>query len=425
MTTGKTMVEKIISRISGGAPVSAGDEVRIRPDFVMAYDFPGYTDVIFRTVEEQFGLTELPAPERFAIFIDHMVPAIDPKEEEFHAQTRAWCAKFGIDCIEREGIGHQVAGETGYGVPGAFAVHYDGHISQLGALGTLAVNMPRQTLVEAFVREYIDFQVPQTVRLNLVGRVRPGVMARDLFHGIVQQLGNKFARFAVLELGGEVIDQLSLDGRQALTSISMFTGALSAVIKPDQAMLDYALPLARIDLDPVSSDPDCTYSAEYTIDVSEIEVMVAQPPSPSRTTPLSEVSGTEVQVGYIGSCASGRIEDLRAAAKVLKGKTLAPGFSLHVVPTSRRIMAQAAREGLLEVFSECGAFVSSASCDFCYGRIATMREGQRAVSTGTLNVKGRMGSPDSEIFLVNAAVVAQTAIDGRIPDPAQMMAEVE
>ena len=180
-------------------------------------------------------------------------------------------------------------------------------------------------------------------------------------------------------------------------------------------MLDHALPLARIDLDPVSSDPDCTYSAEYTVDVSEIEVMVAQPPSPSRTTPLSEVSGTEVQVGYIGSCASGRIEDLRAAAKVLKGKTLAPGFSLHVVPTSRRIMAQAAREGLLEVFSDCGAFVSSASCDFCYGRIATMREGQRAVSTGTLNVRGRMGSPESEIFLVNAAVVAQTAVDGRIP----------
>ena len=304
-------------------------------------------------------------------------------------------------------------------------MHYDGHISQLGALGTLAVNMPRQTLVEAFVREYIDFQVPQTIRLNLVGQMRPGVMARDLFHGIVQKLGNKFARFAVLELGGEVIDQLSLDGRQALTSISMFTGALSAVINPDQAMLDHAMPLARIDIDPVSSDPDCTYAAVHTIDVSEIEVMVAQPPSPSRTTPLSEVAGKEVQVGYIGSCASGRIEDLRAAAKVLKGKTLAPGFSLHVVPTSRRIMAQAAREGLLEVFSECGAFVSSASCDFCYGRIATMREGQRAVSTGTLNVKGRMGSPDSEIFLVNAAVVAQTAIDGRIPDPAQMMAEVQ
>ncbi|KAJ30976.1 aconitase family protein [Sulfitobacter pontiacus] len=422
---GKTMVEKIMSRISGGSPVKAGDELKIRPDFVMAYDFPGYTDVIFKTVKEKFGLTELPAKERFVIFIDHMVPAVDPKEEEFHEMTRAWCREYDITCVEREGIGHHVAGETGYGVPGAFAVHYDGHISQLGALGCLAVNMPRQTLTEAFVREYIDFQVPQTIRLNLVGKVQPGVMPRDLFHGIVQKLGNKFARFAVLEIGGEVIDQLSLDGRQALTSISMFTGALSAVINPDQAMLDYALPIARVDIDPVTSDPDCEYLATHTVDVSEIGVMVAQPPSPSRTTPLNEVSGLDVQVGYLGSCASGRIEDLRAAAKVLKGKKLAPGFSLHVVPTSRRIMTQAAQEGLLEIFSDCGAFVSSASCDFCYGRIATMREGQRAVSTGTLNVKGRMGSPDSEIFLVNAAVVARTAIDGRIPRSEDMIAEVE
>lgn len=422
--TGKTMVEKILSRISGGKVVSAGDEVQIRPDFVMAYDFPGYTDVIFSAVRDKFGLTELPAPERYAIFIDHMVPAIDPKEEEFHARTREWCSDFKIACIEREGIGHQVAVETGYGVPGAFAVHYDGHISQLGALGTLAVNMPRQTLIEAFVREYIDFRVPETVRLNLVGKIQPGVMPRDLFHGIVQILGNKFARFAVLELGGEVIENMSLDGRQALTSIAMFTGALSAVINPDRTMLEYANPIARIDIPPVASDPDCTYAATYTIDVAEIGVMVAQPPSPSKTTLLSEVSGLEVQVGYIGSCASGRIEDLRAAARVLKGKTISNGFQLHVVPTSRRIMAQAAREGLLEVFAEAGAHISSASCDFCYGRIATMQKGQRAVSTGTLNVKGRMGSPDSEIFLVNAAVVAQAAIDGKIPHPDDMQAEV-
>ena len=201
MTTGKTMVEKIMARISGGAPVSAGDEVRIRPDFVMAYDFPGYTDVIFRTVEEKFGLTELPAPERFRhLHRPHGpghrpqgrgVPRPDPRlvREVRHRLHRT--------------RGHRSPGRwgNGYGVPGAFAVHYDGHISQLGALGTLAVNMPRQTLVEAFVRQYIDFQVAQTVRLNLVGQVRPGVMARDLFHGIVQKLGNKFARFAVLGTG--------------------------------------------------------------------------------------------------------------------------------------------------------------------------------------------------------------------------------
>ncbi|MCC5857830.1 MAG: hypothetical protein JJT90_06730 [Ectothiorhodospiraceae bacterium] len=421
---GQTMVEKILARASGQESVSAGDDVRVRPDFVLAYDFPGYTNVIFKQVREEFGIQQLPSPERFAIFIDHMVPAVKPEEEDFHEGTREWCRQFGIPCIEREGIGHQVAVETGFGVPGAFAVHFDGHIAQLGALGTFAVNMPRQTLVEAFVREYIDFRVPPTVRVDLVGELQPGVMARDLFHGIMAKLGNRFAQFAVLELGGEVIEQMSLDGRQAMTGIAMFTGAISALINPDQAMLDYAKPRAKIDLEPVASDPDCTYAARYTIDVGEIELMIAVPPTPSDTQPLRHYAGFDVQVGYIGSCASGRIEDLRAAAAVLRGKKVKPGFTLNVVPTSQRVMSQAAREGLLEVFSDAGAFVSSPSCDFCYGRIGTMRAGQRALSTGTLNVRGRMGSPDSEIFLVNAAVIAKAATTGLIPSPEEMQEEL-
>ena len=419
--TPHTMVEKILARTAGKADARAGDELRVRPDFILAYDFPGYTNIIFNQVREQFGRKALPAPERFAIFIDHMVPAINPGEEEFHDATRAFCAEFGIPCIEREGIGHQVAIETGFAVPGAFAVHFDGHIAQMGALGAFAVNMPRQTLVEAFVREHIDFRVPPTVRVNLTGQVRPGVMARDIFHGILARLGNRFARFAVLELAGPAIEAMSLDARQAMTGTAMFTGALSALIAPDAAMLDEAARRGpRIVLDPVHSDPGCTYLAEHTIDVGEIGLMVAVFPTPSNTRPLDEVAGLEVQVGYLGSCASGRIEDLRAAAAVLKGRRVRDGFTLNVVPTSRRIMAQAAREGLLEVFAEAGAFVSSPSCDFCYGRIATMRAGQRAVSTGTLNVRGRMGSPDSEIYLVNAAVIAETAVQGRIPSAADM-----
>ena len=421
---GKTMVEKILARASGQASVSAGDDVRVRPDFVLAYDFPGYTNVMFKQVRDEFGVKQLPAPERFAIFIDHMVPAIKPSEEEFHEETREWCRQFGIPCIEREGIGHQVAVETGFGVPGGFAVHFDGHVAQLGALGTFAVNMPRQTLVEAFVREYIDFRVPPTVRVNLVGKVQPGVMARDLIHAIMAKLGNRFAQFAVLELGGEVIEQMSLDGRQSMTGIAMFTGAISALINPDAAMLEYANPRAKIELTPVASDPDCTYAAHHTIDVSDVELMIAVPPKPSDTRPLREFSGLDVQVGYIGSCASGRIEDLRAAAAVLKGNKVKQGFTLNVVPTSQRVMTQAAKEGLLEIFSEAGAFVSSSSCDFCYGRIATMREGQKALSTGTLNVPGRMGSPDSKIYLVNAAVIARAAITGLIPSPEDMQGEL-
>jgi 3-isopropylmalate/(R)-2-methylmalate dehydratase large subunit len=158
-------------------------------------------------------------------------------------------------------------------------------------------------------------------------------------------------------------------------------------------------------------------AARHTIDVSALEPVVVVPPSPANTRSLMEHVGTEVQVGYLGSCASGRLEDLRAAANVLRGRQFKPGFQLLVVPTSQEIMQKAAEEGLLTDLIAAGAFVTSPSCDYCFGRMGVMTAGQRAVSTGTLNVRGRMGSPDSEIYIVNAAAVAAAAIEGRIADP--------
>jgi 3-isopropylmalate/(R)-2-methylmalate dehydratase large subunit len=172
----------------------------------------------------------------------------------------------------------------------------------------------------------------------------------------------------------------------------------------------------------VAPDADAVYERVVTIDLSDLAPIVVIPPSPANTRDLSEHLGLEVHTGYLGSCASGRLEDLRAAADVLRGQQVKPGFQLHVVPTSQAIMAQAAREGLIETLVEAGAFVSSPTCDYCYGRIATMADGQRAVSTGTLNTPGRMGSVDSEIYICNAAVVAASAIEGRIADPRPYLA---
>ena len=170
-------------------------------------------------------------------------------------------------------------------------------------------------------------------------------------------------------------------------------------------------------MNPESSDSDATYAAIHNVDLSNLAPLVVVPPNPAGTAELTEYTGLDVQSGYLGSCASGRLEDLRAAANVLRGRRVAPGFQLHIVPTSQAIMASAAKEGLLTTLIEAGAFVTSSSCDYCYGRIATMTKGQRAVSTGTLNVKGRMGSPESEIFLCNAAAVAASAVEGKIADP--------
>lgn len=413
---GYTLAEKVLARVSGGKPVRAGDEVMAKPDFVIVYDFPGYTDVIFRQMKQDFGIDRLAEPERYAIFIDHMIPTVTPKEEELHIQTREWCAEQGVALYERRGIGHQVSAELGYATPGAFAVHFDGHISQLGALGTLAIGL-RRNILEAFVRERVSLKVPATVRVDLVGTMQKGVMARDVFHHIVRVLGPSFARFQVLELGGEGLDGISLEGRQTLCGLAMFTGAVTAVINPDAVSLAYAKGRSRIAIPPVASDPDAHYAARYTIDVTDLGPIIVLPPNPANTRDLKDHLGIPVQSGYLGSCASGRIEELRIAVQILRGRRVKDGFSLHVIPTSQEIMARAAAEGIITTLVEAGAFTSSPSCDYCFGRIATMSPGQKAVSTGTLNVPGRMGSPDSEIFLVNAATVAASAIEGVIADP--------
>ena len=413
---GYTITEKILARAAGLPAVKAGDEVMAKPDYVLAYDFPGYTDVYFKQMKEEFGIDKVAEPERFGIFIDHMVPVATPKEEELHQGTRAWCAENGVELFERRGIGHQVAAEVGYATPGAFVVHFDGHISQLGTFGTLGIGM-RRNVLEAFVREKVSIKVPHTVRVNLHGELQKGVMARDVFHHMVRVLGPASCRFQVLELGGPGIETLTTEGIQSITCLAMFTGAVTAIVNPDKERLDYALPRARKKLEPVYSDPDAEYAAVHDIDLSDLEPIVVVPPTPANTRNLSEYLGLDVQTGYLGSCASGRLEDMEIAARILQGRQVKTGFMLHVIPTSQEIMAEAARRGYVSTLVEAGAFVSSSSCDFCFGRIATMTENQRAVSTGTLNVKGRMGSPDSEIYLCNAATVAASAIEGQIADP--------
>jgi 3-isopropylmalate/(R)-2-methylmalate dehydratase large subunit len=412
---GQTIAEKILSRACGHA-VHAGDEVLARPDFVIAYDFPGYTDVFFKEAKEEFGVDKVAKPERFVLFIDHMVPATSPKEEELHKITRKWGAEQGVPVHEREGIGHQVSAELGYATPGAFAVHFDGHVSQLGAFGTLAMGA-RKGVLEAFVSEDLAIKVPGTVKVEVTGTLQQGVMARDVFHHLVRVLGPASCRFKVLELCGPVIDAMSIEGRQTLCGQAMFLGATTAVIAPDDKTLAYVKGRCKIALDPVYSDADAVYDAVHVIDVSQLEPVVVVPPSPANTRNLKDYAGLEVHMGYLGSCASGRLEDLRAAAAVLKGRRIKPGFQLHVVPTSQAIFSAAAAEGLISTLVDAGAFISSPSCDYCFGRIATMTDGQRAVSTGTLNTPGRMGSADSEIFICNPAVVAASALEGRIADP--------
>jgi uncharacterized membrane protein len=226
------MTEKILARASGRASVRPGDEIEARPDHVISYDFPGYTDVFFRETREEFGVEQVARPERFVLFIDHMVPAATPKEEELHRGTRAWGAAQGVPVVERKGIGHQVSAELGYATPGAFVVHFDGHVSQLGAFGVYAFGA-RKGVLEAYVSETMALRVPATIKIVLTGTLQPGVMARDVFHHLVRVMGPSSCAFKAVELAGPVIDAMSIEGRQTICGQAMFLGATTMLIAPD------------------------------------------------------------------------------------------------------------------------------------------------------------------------------------------------
>lgn len=410
-----TIVEKILARAAGRGSVRPGETLPMRPDRMIAYDFPGYTDVMFRQMWDDFGIRELADPERYVVFIDHMLTKGDRREEEVHQVTRDWCTRYGIELHEARGIGHQLTVELGYALPGHFLIHFDGHISGVGAFGALGWGV-RRDLIEAWVTGQIHLEVPATTRFELIGQLPAGVDTRDLVHHIIGRVGADGCAKQVMEFGGPGARGLSIDGRQGLCGMAMFTGAVSAVVEPDELSVDYAHRVARSPFTAVLPDPMATYAAVHHIDLSELQPQVVLPGSAraANTRTAAQLAGTPITRAFIGSCASGRIEDLRAAALVLDGRRVADGVQLNVVPTSNQVHEQAEQEGLLAVLRAAGAQVARSSCDFCFGYQKPLAAGDNCISTGVLNVSGRMGSTDANIYMGSAATVAASALAGTI-----------
>jgi 3-isopropylmalate/(R)-2-methylmalate dehydratase large subunit len=421
--TARTITEKILARAAGLDDVRAGQNHPFRPDYMVAYDFPGYTDLMFKQMHDDFGITRVDDPERYLIFIDHMLSNGDGREKEVHDVTRRWGDFYGITVHEGRGIGHQVAAEMGYALPGSFLIHFDGHISGLGAFGTLGWGV-RRDLLEAWVSGRIFLDVPASTRFELTGSFAPGVDNRDLIHEIIARVGADGCAHQVMEFTGPGAAAMSIGRRQGLCGMAMFTGAVSAIFNPDELSLEYANRVARAEFEPLYSDPGARYSASHAIDLDELRPRVVLPGSAraANTIGVDEAAGTSITKAFIGSCASGRIEDIRAAAEVLRGRRVAPGVQLNVVPTSQTIHRQAEEEGLLDVLREAGAEVAISSCDFCFGYAKPLREGENCISTGVLNISGRMGSPGASIYMGSAYTVAASAVAGHIADPREVVA---
>ncbi|MYR07361.1 3-isopropylmalate dehydratase [Gordonia sp. SID5947] len=414
------MAEKILGRTTAHGLVSAGENHAVRPARMIAYDFPGYTDVMFQQMRNDFGIEELSDPDRYIVFIDHMLTKNNDKEAEVHKVTRDWCEFYGIELHEGRGIGHQLTAELGLAIPGHFLVHFDGHISGIGAFGALGWGI-RRDLIEAWVTGQVFVDIPATTRFDLVGEFPPGVDSRDLVHSIIELVGADGCAHQVMEFGGPGARSMKIDHRQGLCGMAMFTGAVSAIFEPDDTSLAYARNVAREEFDPIYPDADATYAARHTIDLARLTPRVVEPGSArvANTKSAKELAGTPITKAFIGSCASGRIEDLRAAAMILDGRTVAPGVELNVVPTSHRVYEQAEKEGILDVLRASGAKIAVSSCDFCFGYQKPLQPGENCISTGVLNISGRMGSSAANIYMGSPYTVAASALHGSIQESVQ------
>jgi 3-isopropylmalate/(R)-2-methylmalate dehydratase large subunit len=413
---GLTFAQKVLARASGRDRVEIGEVVIAEPDIFELIDLvlPNY----FATLASH-GVTKLKYPERCIVFNDHEVPAQTIRVAGLKKKLRGQLEAMGIRHIYEEGrhgISHQAIVEKGHVLPGMLVVSADTHVTTVGAVGALAIPLNYET-VQAIATGDTWFQVPETVRVELHGTLGPGAMSRDLAQHIIGKLGPEICDYRVIEFAGPAMPRLDMDARLTLCNVTVDVGAKAGVAEFDAVTQAWLRPRVGGQLAPVASDPDAPYVHRESIDLADIEPIVALPPRPDHVVPVSKVAGKRLDQVYIGSCAGGRLEDLRAAASVLAGRLVHPGVLLMVVPTSQEIYAQASREGLLATLAEAGAVVNPPSCGPCYGNLAPLVDGDVCLSTGTSNQAGRMGSALAEIYLSNAAVAAASAVAGEITDP--------
>ena len=415
--TGATIAEKILAAHSGRDKVSPGEFLSVRVDLVMANDI---TAPIAITEFERLGVTKVFDPERVVLVADHFVPNKDIPSAEQAKLMREFAREQGVVYFEvgSGGIEHVLLPEKGLVLPGDVIVGADSHTCTYGALGAFATGMGSTDFACAMATGEVWMKVPPTLKLVYHGRARQWVSGKDLILYTIGDIGVDGARYAAMEFCGEAIDSLSMDSRFTMANMAIEAGAKVGIFRVDNKTRAYINDRASRSYKLYEPDKDAHYEKVIEYDVSQIEPQVAFPHLPSNTKPLSEVGEVRINQAVIGSCTNGRIEDLQIAAEVLKWRKIHPEVRLIVIPGTQEVYLEAMRRGLIEIFIRAGAAVSTPTCGPCLGGyMGVLAAGEKCISTTNRNFLGRMGSPDSEVYLSNPAVAAASAILGRIGGP--------
>jgi 3-isopropylmalate/(R)-2-methylmalate dehydratase large subunit len=398
---GKTFVEKIFD-----AP--CGNIVFRKPDIVLSHD----NSASIRKTFEKMNGEELADPDQLLIVLDHNAPPTNARLATDYQEIRDFARTNGIHKFYDAGRGicHQIM--SNHAMPGMIIVGSDSHTCTAGAFNAMAAGIDRTETAGIWKRGETWFMVPESMKINLTGRLREGVYAKDLSLWIIGLIGSAGANYRSIEFHGEGVKGLGISERMTLANLASEMGAKNAVFPADDVLKSF---LGRVEINAVWADPDARYAEELNINLSEVVPLVAAPHQVDHIKTVAEVAGTRIQQGLIGTCTNGRIEDLREAAAILRGRQVAEGFQLLVVPASRDIYLQAIEEGLITTFLGAGANVLSASCGPCLGTGQGIpADGFRVISTANRNFKGRMGNREAEIYLASPATVASTALTGLI-----------
>lgn len=410
-----TICEKILAKASGKKQVSPGDIIRAKPCFATSHDIYTYPHWVNRL--ERAGLKKLSNPERIVVVADHYIPVTNVTWANNHKGLRNWVERFGVKYFYYgEGISHQIMAEKGHALPGEFLASDDFECPSLGGVGCFAAGLGT-SVAEAYALGDLWIRVPTSIKVELTGSLKKGVMARDISQKVIGDLGDGGALYSVVEFTGPAVANLSIDDRMSLCSRIVYTGAKTAIVNPDAASIEYAKGRAKAPFDPVVSDKDAKYLKVLRYDLSTMEPILAAPPAPVNSQPLSKFEGTRIDQAFIGSCAGGRLDELRTVAKILQNRRAAPHVKFMITPPSAEILKGLAEEGLLKTLIEGGAIIGTPSCGACFGAYGTLASGEVCISTSGNNVVGRMGSPEGQIYLGSPAVVAASAIEGKIADP--------
>lgn len=408
----QTIAEKILSEKSG-RPVYAGELTIVQVDGAMASDTTA--PYAIRAFEEMAGGKTVWNPDKIALVIDHAAPAPNQTVSNLHQLMREFGKKHGIRVFDvGEGICHQVIMEHGYVKPGDVFTGADSHTTHYGCINAFSTGVGATDLAAVWLTGKIWLKVPRTVKIVINGTLQKGVYAKDVIMYIMSLMGIEGATYQAIEYCGSAVARMSLSSRAVLANMAVEMGGKAGLVHPEGLQLDYPFT-------PVFPDEGAEYSRVLELDVSDLKPQISIPHRPDQVTDLEKVKGKKIDYAFIGTCTNGRLEDLHAAADVLRGRKIHPSVRMLVIPASKQVFQAALRDGTIEILAEAGVSFATPGCGPCVGsHMGVPADGEVVISAANRNFKGRMGNPKAEIYLGSPATVAASAVAGYITDVADL-----